>query len=156
MLYRKRAWDIMHDDFPKVDEEVSIKDVILKIQESRKVYPGNNSAVVLSKAGKLSGIITTWDIVKKMGPELLKNASKVKDTENYEKAFKLSCELGAQADIRKVYQKEAARIRPNDTLARVLEAFLDYRQDIAVVEEGDKVMGAIMLDDVYREIAVKV
>ncbi|MFN2266955.1 MAG: HPP family protein [Desulfonatronovibrio sp.] len=153
MLYRKRAWDIMRSEFPMVNEEASIADVISAIETNISVYPDNNCAIVSGRDGKFVGVVSMWNIVKAMGPELLKNSSRGKGEESFDKAFQLACQLGAQTGIRKIIQKDVPRIRPNDTLARIMEVFLDYRQGRAVVEEGGKVMGVVMLADVYREIA---
>ncbi|RQD55712.1 MAG: CBS domain-containing protein [Desulfonatronovibrio sp. MSAO_Bac4] len=152
MLYRKRAWDIMRSEFPMVNEDASIGDVVKAIESNSSIYPDNDCALVSDKDGKLMGAVSMWNIVKAMGPELLKSSSRSKGEESFEKAFQLACQLGAQAGIRKIIQKDVPRIRPNDTLARIMEVFLDYRQGRAVVEEGGKVMGVVMLSDVYREI----
>lgn len=153
MLYRKRAWDIMRSEFSMVNEEASIGEVVSAIESNSSVYPDNNCALVRGRDGNFIGVVAMWNIIKAMGPELLKNYSRGKGEENSEKAFQLACQLGAQAGIKKIIQKDVPRIRPNDTLARIMEVFLDYRQGWAVVEEGGKVMGIVMLSDIYKEIA---
>lgn len=153
MLYRKRAWDIMRSEFPMVNEDASIGDVVSAIENSISVYPDSNCALVRGKDGKFIGVVSMWNIIKAMGPELMKNASRGNEEENFDKAFQLACQLGAQTGIRKIIQKDVPRLRPNDTLARIMEVFLDYRQGRAVVEEGGKIMGIVMLSDIYKEIA---
>lgn len=153
MLYRKRAWDIMRSEFPRVDEDASIAQVVKSLEKSLASFPDNDCVVVVSKEGKFLGVVSMWNIIRAMGPGLLKNAVKTREDENFEKGFELACQIGAQDGIKKILQKDVPVIRPNDTLARLMEVFLDYRQGWAVVEEGGKVMGIVMLADVYREIA---
>ncbi len=153
MLYRKRAWDIMRSEFPKVKEDSPMSRVIEAMEESLTHNPDNCCVLVTNSENRLIGVITIWNILQAMGPDLLKSAAGTRDEENYEKAFTLACQLGAQAGIKKIIRKDVPRIRPNDTLARIIEVFLDYGQGMAVVEEGDKIMGIVMSVDVYKEIA---
>ncbi len=152
MLYRKRAWDIMRSEFPRVKEDAALSQVIEVLEKSLAHNPENNCLVVTTLENKFAGVITKWNIIQAMGPDLLKKTVKIKDEENYEKAFKLACQLGGQSGIKKIIQKSIPRIRPNDTLSRIIEAFLDYGQEKAVVEEGEKIIGVVVLADVYKEI----
>jgi CBS domain-containing protein len=56
-------------------------------------------------------------------------------------------------EIRDFMQIDVPRINPNEPLARVLEIFLDYRRGRAVVEDGDRILGVVLLADLYREIS---
>lgn len=153
MLYRKRAWDIMRSEFPVVDHQATLTQVIQAMEGSLETAPDNNCVLVTSRQDGFLGIISMWNIIRAMGPGLLKKAGQTSQDENYENSFKLACQLGAQAGITKIIQKDVPRISPNETLARIMEVFLDYRQGRLVVEEGGKVMGLVMLSDLYREIA---
>ncbi len=153
MLYRKRAWDIMRSDFSSVKEDATLSQVIEALEESLVHYPDNNFVLVTGKGGKFLGGISMWNIIKAMGPDLLKKTAGDQSPGNADKSFKLACQLGAQTGIKKIIQKDIPVINPNDTLARVIEAVLDYRQGKAVVEEGGRVMGVVMLADIYKEIA---
>lgn len=153
MLYRKRAWDIMRAEVPEVREDATLSLVIEVMLESLAHTPDNDCVLVKAKEGGLAGVITMRSIVQAMGPDLLKKTSGTRDEANYEKSFRLACQLGAQTGIKKIISKDIPRIRPSDTLVRIIEVFLDYNRSRAVVEEGDKVMGIVLLADVYREIA---
>jgi CBS domain-containing protein len=154
MLYRKRAWDIMRGEVPAVSEDATLSRVIEVMLESLTHTPDNDCVLVKGKEGGLAGVITMRNMVQAMGPDLIKKTSGTKkDETNYEKSFRLACQLGAQTGIKKIISKDIPRIRPSDTLVRVIEVFLDYNRSRAVVEEGDKVMGIVLLADVYREIA---
>ncbi|WP_028575591.1 CBS domain-containing protein [Desulfonatronovibrio hydrogenovorans] len=153
MLYRKRAWDMMHSEFAAVDEEATLSRVIQALEEVQAVSADNDCVIIMSREGRFVGIISIWDIIKAMGPVFLKKAARDMDQDSYERAFELACKIGGQAGIKKIIQKNVPRIRPNDTLARIMEVFLDYAQKRAVVEEGGKVMGIVTARDVYQEIA---
>lgn len=153
MLYRKRAWDIMRSEFSSVKEDATLNQVIEALEESLVHYPDNNFVLVTGRGGKFIGGISMWSIIKAMGPDLLKKTAGDQGLGSADKSFKLACQLGAQTGIKKIIQKDIPLINPNDTLARVIEAVLDYRQGRAVVEEGGRVMGVVMLADIYKEIA---
>ncbi len=152
MLYRKRAWDIMRSDYPSVKDDATIGQVIEVMNASREHYPDNNFVLVMNKKGKFLGGVSMWNIIRAMGPDLLKQSAGNRE-ESSEKAFRLACQLGVQRGITKIIQKDIPMIKPNDTLARIIEVFLDYRQGRAIVEEGEKIMGVVMMADVYSEIA---
>jgi predicted transcriptional regulator len=153
MLYRKRAWDIMRSEFPSVGEAATLSQVIETMGKSLLHNADHDFVMVKTSEGKFVGIITMWNIIQAMGPDLLKKTVKSKDDENFEKAFRLACQLGAQTGIKKMIQKNFPRIKSNDTLSRIIEAFLDYNQGTAVVEEGEKIIGVVIMADVYKEIA---
>lgn len=153
MLYRKRAWDIMRGEVPMVSEDVTVSQVIEAMHESLAHIPDNDCVLVTNRQGKFAGIITMRNIVQAMGPDLLKKTSGKKDDDNYEKSFRLACQLGVQTGIKKIIQKDIPRISPNDTLTRIIEVFLDYNRGRAVVEEGERIMGVVFMADVYKEIA---
>ncbi len=143
----------MRSEFAVVDHEATLAQVIQAMKGSLESAPDNNCVLVTSRQEGFVGVISMWNIIKAMGPGLLKKAAQGSHEENYENSFKLACQLGAQAGIKKIIQKDVPRISPNETLARIMEVFLDYRQGRLVVEEGGKVMGLVMVADLYREIA---
>jgi CBS domain-containing protein len=59
----------------------------------------------------------------------------------------------SQVGIRDIMQRDVPKVKPTDPLARIMEIFLDYRQGRAIVEEGGRVMGVVLLHDLYREMA---
>lgn len=153
MLYRRRAWDIMRTEFPEVEEKATLGQVIEALQKSLVHNPDNSCVLVTTGNKRLVGFISIRNIMLAMGPDLIKKTARSSDEVSYEKAFILACQLGAQTGIKKVIQKDVPRIRPNDTLARIVEVFLDYNRELAVVEEGEKIMGTVTLADIYQEIA---
>lgn len=154
MLLRKRAWDVMREDYPAVTEDASLTSVIKALKESRKEYPDNNFVVVLSKdRKKFKGVISMWNIIQAIGPCLLKSVNLVERDVNWDVAFKHACMTCAQVEIKDFMQIDVPRINPNEPLARILEIFLDYRRGRAIVQDGERILGVVLLADLYREIS---
>jgi len=153
MLLRKRAWDIMREEFPSVREDASVHDVVKELKASQARFPDNNCVVVYSSKGAFKGVVSMWNLIHSLGPCLLKGMGLDEREVNWDKAFERACRTCAEDSVTDYIQTDVPRIRPNDPLARVLEIFLDYRRGRAVVEEGGKVIGIVLLADLYREIA---
>ena len=153
MLLRKRAWDIMRDEFPSVREDASVHDVVKVLSTSQDRFPDNNCVVVYSTKGEFRGVVSMWNLIHSMGPCLLKDMGLDEREVNWDRAFERACRACAEDSITDYIQTDVPRIKPNDPLARILEIFLDYRRGRAVVEEGGKVIGMVLLADLYREIA---
>jgi len=144
----------MREEYPSVTEDASLTSVIKALKESRKEYPDNNFVVVLSRDRKrFKGVLSMWNIVQAIGPCLLKSVSMSDRDVNWDSAFKHACVTCSQVEIRDFMQVDVPRINPNEPLARVLEIFLDYRRGRAVVEDGDRILGVVLLADLYREIS---
>ncbi|KUJ96094.1 MAG: hypothetical protein PWR24_1258 [Desulfonauticus sp.] len=153
MLLRKRVWDIMRDDFPFVEEDASLTQVIKTLKEYNEKYPELNCVLVFSKEKKFLGVISMWNILQALGPCLLQESSLWDEDVNWDKAFTRACRICSQVGIKDIIQQDVPRLKPKDPLAKVMETFVDYRRGRAVVEEGDKVIGFVLLSDLYKEIA---
>jgi len=152
MLLRMRAWDIMREDFPRVEEDASLSQVIREMNKNRQQQPDNNCVLVFTQKEEFLGVISMWNILQAMGPCLLKSSGIAERDVDWDRAFNRACRMCAQVRLRDFVQKDVPLVRPNDPLARIMEIFLDYRRGRAVVAEGGKIMGLILLPDVYKEI----
>ncbi|WP_456325027.1 CBS domain-containing protein [Desulfonauticus submarinus] len=153
MLLRKRVWDIMRDDYPKVSEDASLTKVIKVLKKYNDKYPEINCVLVFSKDNKFKGVISMWNIIQSLGPCLLKESSLLDKEVNWDKAFTRACRICSQVGIEEIVQMNVPVVKPSDPLAKVMEIFIDYRRGRAVVEEGGKVIGLVLLSDLYREVA---
>lgn len=152
MLLRKRAWDIMREEFAFVHEDASLAQAITALRESRRKQPDNAFVLVFSKNERFLGILSMWNLVQGIGPCLLKGSVQEGNEVDWDKAFSQACRSCAQVRIMDCLQTDVPVLKPNDPLARVLEVFLDYRRGRAVVEEGGRIIGVITLADLFREI----
>lgn len=152
MLLRKRAWDIMREDYASVREDASLSEAIRALSESRKEQPDNAFVLVFTKNDHFLGILSMWNLIQGMGPCLLKGSVQDGSDVDWDKAFGLACRSCAQVRISDCLQTDVPILKPNDPLARVLEVFLDYRRGRAVVEEGGRIIGVVTLADLFKEI----
>ncbi len=144
----------MREEYPAVTEDASLTSVIKALEKSRNEYPDNNFVVVLSKDRKLfKGVLSMWNLIQALGPCLLKSIGMVERDVNWDNAIKHACVTCSQVEIKDFMQIDVPRINPNEPLARVLEIFLDYRRGRAIVEDGDRILGVVLLADLYREIS---
>ena len=63
MLFRKRAWDLMREDFAWVDESASLAEAVRVMRQSQQATPENNVVLVMSK-GALKGAVSIWNVMK--------------------------------------------------------------------------------------------
>lgn len=152
MLLRKRVWDIMREDFASVREDASLAEAIRALLASRQKQPDNTFVLVLSKTDRFLGVVSMWNLVQGLGPCLLRDTLLEPAEVDWDKAFAHACRSCANVGLMDCIQVDVPVIKPGDTLARVLELFLDYRRGRAVVEEGGRIIGVVVLADLFREI----
>ncbi|NCC24894.1 MAG: CBS domain-containing protein [Deltaproteobacteria bacterium] len=154
MLLRKRAWDIMREEYPSVRDDASISQVIQALEGGRKNSSDLNFVVVFDRSGAFKGVVSMWNIIQSIGPCLLSGLGLLEKEVNWDQAFHRACRTCAQVDLGEYLQRDVPVVKPNDPLARILEIFLGYRRGRAVVEEGGKIIGIVVLADLYREIGL--
>ncbi|MFP4316482.1 MAG: HPP family protein [Desulfovibrionales bacterium] len=154
MLMRKRAWDIMRDDFLRVDEDAELVDVVKTINRGIAKDPINNFVLVFSRDNEFRGVITMWNVLQALGPCLLQQIP-LTGTVDWDETFEEALRTCSSVDIKKIMQRDLPSLKPTEPLARIMEIFLDYRRGRAIVEEGGKVMGVVLLYDICREIGAE-
>jgi CBS domain-containing protein len=159
MLMRKRVWDVMRTDFVSVSEDAGLIHVIKALHRGLKEHPANNFVLVFSdepaggeQQGTFRGLVTMWNVLQALGPCLLKDISLWKDVD-WDEAYHGGLRSCTRVGIRDVLQRDMPRVKPSDPLVRIMELFLDYRRGRAVVEDGGRILGVILLNDIFQEIA---
>ena len=155
MLVRKRVWDIMRSDFAVVREDASLSEAIGALRDIRGRQPDGSFVLVFSKSEKFLGILSMWNLIQGIGPCLLKGSVLDGNEVDWDRAFSVACRSCAQVRITDCLQHDIPMLKPNDPLARVLEVFLDYRRGRAVVEEGGRIIGVVVLADLFQEIGAQ-
>lgn len=64
MMLRKRAWDMMRDEYPTVQDDASLAETIRVMREAMVDAPDSQVVVVKNKGGKLVGTINLWKLFK--------------------------------------------------------------------------------------------
>jgi predicted transcriptional regulator len=152
MLMRKRVWDIMRTDYARVGEDSGLVQVIKALDGALEANPTSNYVLVFSEANEFRGLVTMWNVLQAIGPCLLKNIT-LRGEVDWDDAYHGALRTCSQVGIRDIMQRDVPKVKPTDPLARIMEIFLDYRQGRAIVEEGGRVMGIVLLHDLYREMA---
>ncbi len=152
MMLRKRAWDMMRDDFPVVQEDASLAEAIRVMRKSMIDAPDSQVVVVRSKTGKLVGAINLWKLFKAVKKSVLKDENlKVAGDVDWDQQFANACLICTQMRLDDYLVKNPPILKPNEPILLVLDVFLKSRRDWALVVEGDRVMGIVYVTDVYRE-----
>ncbi|WP_319470943.1 CBS domain-containing protein [uncultured Pseudodesulfovibrio sp.] len=152
MMLRKRAWDMMRDEFPTVQEDASLAETIRVMREAMVDAPDSQVVVVLTKSGKLKGTINLWKLFKAVKQSVLKDENLKQDGEvDWDQQFANACLICTQMRLDDYLIKNPPVLKPNEPILLVLDTFLKSRRDWALVMEGDRVMGVVYVTDVYRE-----
>ncbi|MBG0789465.1 MAG: CBS domain-containing protein [Desulfovibrionaceae bacterium] len=152
MMLRKRAWDMMRDEFPTVQEDASLAEAIRVMREAMVEAPDSQVVVVQNKGGKLVGTINLWKLFKAVKQSVLKDENlKADGNVDWDQQFANACLICTQERLENSLIKDPPTLKPNDPILVVLDVFLKSRRDWALVMESDKVMGVVYVTDVYRE-----
>ncbi|MBN2140447.1 MAG: CBS domain-containing protein [Desulfovibrionaceae bacterium] len=154
MLLRKRAWDMMREDFPSVDESATLAMAIRDLQRAMQGTPESRIVVVLKKNGELKGVISIWSVLKAVKDWLFKdNSLKLSGETDWDHAFAQACHLCTHTALDEHLEQDVPVLKPGDPLVVVLESFLSSRRGWAVVEEGGRVLGVVYLADLYLSLS---
>ncbi len=154
MLLRKRAWDIMREEFSVVDEDATLAQAIDVLSDSIKETPDTHFVIVQNKSGAYRGVVSVWSVLKAMEAEVLRDeALEGIEGPEWDSAFARACAVCTQTDLGGHMVKNVVEFRPNDPLMIVLDTFLKKKKSWAVVMEGEKVLGTIFIGDLYRELS---
>lgn len=154
MLMRKRAWDIMRDDFTTVGEDAELVDVIRILHEGVRGDSDNHIAVVRNDRGEFKGVVTMWHVMRRLEECVFSDETLVDlSGQDWDKAFALACRSCAGRGIKKVLDKKVPKVLPNDPLITVVTEFLNHQRDWSLVCEADKVLGVIFKSDIFKEVS---
>ncbi|QGY40125.1 CBS domain-containing protein [Pseudodesulfovibrio cashew] len=152
MMLRKRAWDMMRDEFPAVRDDASLAETIRVMRTAMVEAPDSQVVVVQNKAGKLVGAINLWQLFKAVRQSVLKDENLRQDGQvDWDQQFANACLICTQMRLDDYLIRNPPILKPNEPILLVLDTFLKSRRDWALVMEGDKVMGVVYVTDVYRE-----
>ncbi|ADU63764.1 MAG: CBS domain-containing protein [Pseudodesulfovibrio sp.] len=152
MMLRKRAWDMMRDEFPTVQDDASLAEAIRVMRNAMTDAPDSQVVVVRNKGGKLVGAINLWNLFKAVKQAVLKDDNLKADGEvDWDQQFANACLLCTQLRLDDYLITNPPTLKPNEPILLVLDTFIKTRRDWALVVENDKVMGVVYVTDVYRE-----
>lgn len=156
MLMRKRAWDIVREDYVRVESDGSLAEVMERLLECVKSRNGC-LCVLVFEGQTLLGAVSIWDTVRFM-TACLKQAGLAKDTGDgaFEELFHAACKLGVSARVVDIMDRDFAVLAPDTPLVGVMAGFVKKGRSYAVVKEGSQTLGVIMIQDVFEALAEEV
>jgi len=154
MLMRKRAWDIMRDDFTSVGEDVGFMELIRALRQGVEANPDNHIAVVQDADGAFKGVVTMWNVMRKLEECVFGDDTLLALTDqDWDRAFALACKACAAKGIAGLLETKVPRVQPNDPLITVVADFLRHRRGWSLVCDGDKILGLIFKADIFKEVS---
>ena len=152
MILRKRAWDVMREDFESVRDTAALGEVMRKLRKRLKGQPEAHFMVVTTETGKLAGVITAWDVLRAAEDCVLKENVGDAEEADWDAAFGRACTMCCGTSVKDILHKETPTVKPGAPLLLVLNELVKSRRNWVVVEEGDKPIGIILIGDLFREI----
>ncbi|NDV21153.1 CBS domain-containing protein [Desulfovibrio sp. JC022] len=153
MLLRKRAWDIMNEEFSTIDESASLSEAVRSLRDSMKEAPDNHIVVVKKKNGSLRGVVSIWTMLKAVEDLVLKDEDlSLSEEADWDRAFKRAGTACCSAALDGHIEEDVAILKPTDPMLVVLEIFRKKKRTWALVQEGGNIIGVVLLSDVYREV----
>ena len=62
-MYRKRAWDLLREEFARVDEGASLAEAVRALRAAQDTSPELPVVLVLNQTGGLVGAVSQWTIL---------------------------------------------------------------------------------------------
>lgn len=157
MLLRKRAWDIAREEYPVLHEKDSLAKAMFVLTEWLEKKDGCLCALVLDRNERLKGVVSIWDTIRFMERALLHgSAFRGADENRFEQMFDNACKVSGSTSVHDIMDTDMTVVSPDEPLVMLLETFVKKGRSYAVVKEGPRVIGAIMITDVYSEISKKI
>lgn len=152
MLLRTRAWDIVREEYPVMKEASSLADAMRELNAVSD--SGCLCALVMDDNGRLKGAVSMWDTVRFMEDNLLRgDALRGLDENRFEQMYANACKVAGSTSVKDVMDKNPTVVAPDEPLLVVLEDFVKRGRSYAVVKEGPRVLGVIMIADIFKEIS---
>lgn len=154
MILRKRAWDLMRQNFTRVTERTRLGDAIGRLRQSLRAEADNDLLVAVDDLDRLVGVVSIRRVMKDIESCILSD-ERVRDAEatNWDKAFGNACEECCLRRVGELLNRKPPTVKPGDPLLLVIDIMTRHDTRWAVVVEGEKPLGVVFVGDVFREIA---
>jgi len=157
MLLRKRAWDIVREDYASVPESANMLETVRALTEAQQRHPGLDAVVVLGPEGVFRGLVSMDDLLAAMERNVFRDKG-LDGTRgaDWDEAFRRACLTCSEVRAADLLRQDEPAMHPNDPLIMVVEFFLDRRGNTAVVREGERVLGVVLKTDAFAEVGREV
>ncbi len=157
MLLRKRAWDIVREDYASVPESANMLETVRALAEAQRRQPGLDAVVVLGADGMFRGLVSMDDLLAALERNVFKDKGLdgTRGTD-WDQAFRRACLTCGEVRAADLLRPDEPSMHPNDPLIMVVESFLERRGNVAVVREGERVLGVVLKADAFAEVSREV
>ena len=157
MLLRKRAWDIMREDYPVVKESEGLMGVMKALHEHLKDKPHCPAVAILDEQGHAKGLVTMRGLLHYVRENLKgREALKSLDHGGFENVLEDSCQTFVAAKLAGIMEEKVLKVGPEEPLVLLVADFVKHEQDAALVIEGERLIGMVLLTDLYQEVSQSV
>ena len=152
-------------DYPHVAQDASVRDAMAAIRKASENTGGRvrfRSVIVTGKDSRLVGVLSIKDLLKAIEPDYMR--AKPKGFEGYapdtdaglvelmKNLFTEKCREEAGKKVSEAVNPVKATVNPGDSIAKAVYLMLHKDMTMLPVTEGDKVVGALRLIDVFQEV----
>lgn len=157
MLLRKRAWDIMRNEYTRIDADAGVADVMRTLDASLRKDPEEHVALAFAEHNEFLGTVSVWSVLRFLekcvfSHENADAESSEEEGSYWDRIFERACNECCEAGIEHLINTKPPMVHPSDALLIVAEKFIKHRLSYAVVAERDNVVGIIYRSDLYLEI----
>ncbi len=156
MLLRKCAWDIMREEFPTICAEEPLGEAMRRLGAFQARDATCICVLVTDASGAFTGVVSLWGIMRFLERQLLHgSALEGSGQSGFDRVFRNACKVAGSTTVQEVMDRHVTLLRPDDPLPVVLEQIVHQGRSYAVVKEGAKVIGLVMIGDLYRELSAE-
>jgi len=154
MLLRKRTWDILQEEFPKVAAGATLSEAMVALYLHQKDNPSCLAVAVVDERNKPVGLVTMRGILHYIN-ESMRSREILRSFQaaTFEEVMDQSCDAFGSTPLDSILDKDLLLAHPEDPLLFLMRDFLRNNKEIALVVDGEKILGMATLQDLYKGIS---
>lgn len=148
MLVRKRAFDVMREDFAVVGADEPLSRVVELL-----TAPGGPGEVVVVDEGGYVGVLTERELLSRLGSAVLgPSLGTSLGSGDMEEVFGRACGAFLSGPAGEAADRGAPVVAPGQALFLVVDDMLRSGSDRVVVRQGEALLGVIGAADIIRAV----
>ena len=136
------------ENYPQLPYWATLKESLIQLKSA--LEDGINTILVFDEAYKLVGILIPSGILKGLEPPSKRRFKE--RAEFWSNLLAGNADEQLMATIKNIMSPAAVTINADDSFFKALHIMLSENQSVLAVQEQDKIIGVIKLEDVFREI----
>ena len=140
----------------RVDKDASLLEVMRELLDCVKSGNGCLCALVFDGANLL-GAVSIWDTIRFMNTTLQQAGLARESGEvDFESLFRAACKLGAATRVTHIMDVDYTELAPDLPIPLIMAKFVKKGRSYAIVREGTRTLGVIMVQDIFAELTSNV